>query len=98
LRDHAEFRDLLVSAAPLSLPPMMSSHLDTPVRPSSRDSVTRSSGMTQRGGVAATPVPHIQLKSRKSESAGGQLGVWMWFVLILVAVASAVGAFFAFKR
>jgi serine/threonine protein kinase len=94
LRGYPEFRDILVSAAPLPSP-------SGTVRPSGvqRAAAATDSGATMpvlkelTGTVVAapTPGPHIQLQGGGNDTGNV---VAQWLFLVLVAVATAVGAYF----
>ncbi len=87
LRDFPEFRDLLISAAPLQLPAAGQPKVER------KDPATSPS---QRSLPAAPAVPHIKMPSRPAEDEA-RIGWVTWLMLFLVAVASAVGAFFLFR-
>jgi serine/threonine protein kinase len=85
LRDFPEFRDLLVSAAPLQLPSGPQPRVEAPARKES----------SQRSLPAApAAAPHIQLRSREDE---GRIAWPTWLMLLVVALTSAVAAFFLFR-
>jgi serine/threonine protein kinase len=93
LRDHPEFRDLLVTAAPLQVPspvaptPRLVDSSETP-RPASSDTPSRT---YSTGGprLPAEPV-HISMNERSGSSANE----WIkWVCLALVAFVSAAVAF-----
>ena len=95
LREFPEFRDLLVTAAPLQMPGAVAPSprlmgatppMRTPVRPPPAPSSTTSA----RAVPPAEPV-HIAFRKDEGESGGN---MWMtWVLLLLVAAASAAAAF-----
>jgi len=84
LRDYPEFRDLLVAAAPLTMPGS-TPPIVVPTRP-----CPPASTPSQQAVSAVAAVPHIPLSSGYENGVG-----WAtWLVVFLVAFASAALAFF----
>ncbi len=96
LRDYPEFRDLIVAAAPLPVP-------GAPAAPSPRlEAAATRSGLREPTTPApspgsspsrSAPAPHITLVQQDEAEEGSN--VWLTaLLLVLVALGSAVGAFF----
>jgi serine/threonine protein kinase len=83
LREHPEFRDLLVTAAPLKPQSTASQESEAP-RALSRELASASSQTSQ------TEVPHISL----AEDRDGHVAEWVkWGLLLFLTAASAAAAF-----
>jgi serine/threonine protein kinase len=99
LREYPEFRDLIISAAPLPAPntgsvAQQSTHNTRPVykEPTVHPSSHPSSNPSSR---SIPPVPKIHLEDEQHAESGG-IGIGTLLLLVGIAVATAVG-FFAFQ-
>jgi hypothetical protein len=94
LRDHPEFRDLLVTAAalPVADGEESSDELTAQTQPMPREPRPSSSkSPTVRSPAGAALAPHIALE--KEAPGRGGLGWVSWVLLLLLMVVSAVAAF-----
>jgi hypothetical protein len=88
LRDYPEFRDLLVAAAPLSVPGA-TPPVVAPTRPCAAAPLSASTA-SQKAMPAAAPVPHIPMAGGLENGVG-----WAtWLAVFLVAFGAAAAAFF----
>lgn len=87
LRDYPEFRDLLITAQPLSIPGATAPSNAAAGR--SREQAPPP--VAPKPSTVKAPVPHIALEDEESESGSPWL---TWGLLIGVAIVSAVAAFF----
>lgn len=91
LREHPEFRDLIISAAPLPVPGAAA-----PVAP--RMGPSRGSkavpGPASKPAPVDEPAPHIDM----GEGPGQETNWLTWAVLVLVAAGTAVAAFYFLPR
>lgn len=95
LRGFPEFRDIVVSAAPLSMPPSGNAARNAPVSsPSAKASARETAVPITSPTVAAMPAgPHINL----GEETGNGTDWMMWLFLAFIAIGTAVvGAYFFF--
>jgi eukaryotic-like serine/threonine-protein kinase len=103
LRSYPEFRDMVVAPAPLAVPrtsgsptPPEAPTLPQNLPPLTPRGVTSSRPPTPVSGMPDAdddPMPHIEFESRSAEAAQGV--EWLkWGLLLLIAVATAVIAFF----
>jgi serine/threonine protein kinase len=94
LKGYPEFRDLIVAAAPLPVPgaaPAVAPRPTGNTRPVQRESTTESP--IYKPSEAPAPAPHIPLgPTRRPEDA--PLPWVTWLLLMLVALASAIAAFY----
>ena len=96
LRDFPEFRDLLVTAAPLSVPGSVTPNTEIPNLPRATVQASVSAGTAGRDlRMASAPTPHISLKS---DDDGGGVGWRTWLLLVGIAAASAAAAYFLMPR
>ena len=100
LRDFPEFRDLLVTAAPLPVPGAALPNTEVPDLPraSPRELGAVATGTSGRD-LRKTPqaVPHISLE-RDDEEEGGGIAWGTWAILLGIAFASATAAYFLVPR
>ncbi len=100
LRDFPEFRDLLVTAAPLPVPGAALPNSEVPDLPraSPRELGAVATGTSGRD-LRKTPqgVPHISLE-RDDEEGGGGIAWGTWALLLGIAFASATAAYFLVPR
>jgi serine/threonine protein kinase len=92
LREHPEFRDLVVAAAPIPVPGTPSTG---PVPPSSTNRLPPMTGSAEQTALKTAPpaVPLIPLDRKRIEEDSSP--PWMtWLLLLVVALASAVAAFY----
>jgi serine/threonine protein kinase len=96
LRGYPEFRDMVVSPTPLSIPMIggSSPRVAMPSNPTLSRRVQTTQAMGQRPNTAPA-APHIDLGSENSPSS---LEWLKWLMLALVAILSAVIAMFLFPR
>jgi serine/threonine protein kinase len=88
LREHPEFRDLLIAAAPR---PALGSKSDSRTRPPYQEPTA-----PPRGGTLPAPpesAPHIALEKEPVRQPAGSSGWVGWLLLLLLALASAAAAF-----
>jgi serine/threonine protein kinase len=106
LRSYPEFRDMVVAPAPMAVPRGGSSSTpppDAPTLPQSLPPLTPRSSPSAPRFPASTPLPaaepdddampHIELDANRAPEAPGVEWV-KWVLLLLIAVATAVIAFF----
>jgi serine/threonine protein kinase len=95
LRDYPEFRDLLVTAAPLQVPAAVAPsprlmEATTPTRPGSREPTPPPA----RGSKVAPTVEPVHLALQSEGERESADGAWMtWLLLAVVAFVSAAAAF-----
>jgi eukaryotic-like serine/threonine-protein kinase len=103
LRSYPEFRDMVVAPAPLAVPRTGGSPTppEAPTLPQNLPPLTPRAGTSSRPPTPVSgmpdgdddPMPHIEFESRSAEAAQGI--EWLkWGLLLLIAVATAVIAFF----
>jgi serine/threonine protein kinase len=100
LRDHPEFRDMVISPAPLSLPAASKPRVpavspDAPTQLQARGATAPRSGSqpAAKEPPAPPPVPHIQLDHPKPAEPSVLGEVVKWLLLLAIAVGSALLAF-----
>jgi serine/threonine protein kinase len=97
LRDYPEFRDLLVTAAPLPVPNSSQTKTEpgTESRAAYREPGSASpSNPTQKTASAVHQIPHISLAAPEKDAG---IGWGTLLLLVLIAIGSAVAAFYFFR-
>jgi hypothetical protein len=102
LRSYPEFRDLVVEPAPMTVPRAVNTPVGPPLdTPSARTPSPTEPRATPLPAPAAAPtaddddmMPHIDLAPGPAASTGPSVEWLKWLLLLLIAVATAVIAYF----
>jgi serine/threonine protein kinase len=97
LRGYPEFRDLLVSPAPLQMPGVNQPRNEAavPTRPAYREPTTPESNSGHRA-LPHVPAPHIDLEERREEPPS--VPPVTWLIAMIIAIVSATVTFYLFTK